>query len=88
MKTIWKYPLQLIESQIIEVPVGHSFLTVQVQNDIPCLWILVIPDQPKIKVCISIYGTGERVHFAEGRQYIGTFQQHYGSLVWHVFASF
>jgi len=81
MQTIWKYPLAITERASILVPKGATFLDVQVQRGIPCLWALVDSAAPEEDRTIVIHGTGHLV--GEGLSYIGTVQA--GSLVWHVF---
>ena len=85
MKTIWKYRLELTDTQTIEVPEGFQFLTVQVQGGETCLWALVNPDQPKQKINVSIYGTGNPIESTGGEEYIGTYQHIGGAFVIHVF---
>ena len=87
MQTIWKFELTTTDEQTIEIPLGAEFLTVQVQNNNPCIWALVDPSQPTEKRHIEIYGTGHRIHTDIGveRKYIGTYQLNGGSLVFHVF---
>ena len=83
MKTIWKYELNAEGKQEIQLPLGAKFLTVQIQNDKPCLWALVDTEVPKITETILIFGTGHAVT-GEG-EYLGTYQLHGGILVFHVF---
>ena len=86
-KTIWKFELETTDNQTIEMPVNAEILTVQTQNEIPCIWALVDPTQVKEKRFIEVFGTGHDVHYDMGvsRNYLGTYQLHGGSLVFHVF---
>ena len=86
-KTIWKFELEIADKQTIEMPVNAEILTVQTQNEIPCLWALVDPDDPKEDRVIKIFGTGHPIVYDAGvdRKYIGTYQLRGGSLVFHVF---
>lgn len=86
-KTIWKFKLETTGKQIVEMPIGSKILTVQTQNDAPCIWALVDPKKPKEKRFIEVFGTGHDVHYDMGvrRTYLGTYQLHGGSLVFHVF---
>jgi len=43
MRTIWKYPLDVVDSQFVVMPLGAEILTVQIQNEEPYLWTLVDP---------------------------------------------
>ena len=87
MKTIWKYELDTVDNQLIEMPLSARILTVQTQNEKPCLWCLTYPNIPKEvwkKREIIIHGTGHDVEAVPG-EYIGTYQLLNGALVYHVF---
>jgi len=85
MKTIWKYTLNVTNSQSIEIQKGAFVLTVQLQNKELQLWALVDPEEKTEHIHIHIYGTGHPIH-KETLEYISTFQE--GSLVFHVFKEF
>jgi hypothetical protein len=86
MKVIWKFTLEVNGEQRVTMPIGARLLTVQVQNDVPCLWAIV--DTSNIKPedhIIKMYGTGHEHKEIDGT-YLGTFQMMVGSaLVFHVF---
>lgn len=84
MKTIWKFKIEPITQ--IDVPGGdYEILDIQVQGNVPCVWILLDPDKPKTsKITLKCYGTGHTIPEDPG-MYIGTFQLDHGSLVFHVF---
>lgn len=86
-ETIWKFELKTTDNQFIEMPKGAQLLAVQTQFDKPCVWALVNPKAEKEKRCFEIFGTGHTVSSDMGtdRNYIGTYQLHGGSLVFHVF---
>lgn len=86
-KVIWKFELDHKGNQEIELPIDYEILTIQVQNETPCLWVLVDPNKPKEKEIFEIYGTGHEIHYDMGidRKYIGTFQENKGMYVWHLF---
>ncbi len=84
MKTIWKFPLEIIGEQHLNLPEGAEILTAQMQGGTLCLWALVSPGSPKQQRTIEIFGTGHPMSDAE-RRYIGTAQMAGGSLVWHIF---
>ena len=81
---IYKYTLELVPEQKVKMQFGASILTVQVQNDVPCLWALVDPKMHMVYRTIYIRGTGHEFD-AKAFKYINTFQQLNGGLVWHVF---
>lgn len=84
MYTIWKYPLKVIDKQIIKMPQGVRILTVQVQNGEPCLWAEVDPDNELQDVLIATRGTGNKYELSAA-SYIGTYQLRGDALVFHVF---
>ena len=88
MKTIWKFPLTLADSQTIEMPAMPEFLDVQRQqvngwSGQTVLWALVDPSMPRVPVEIAVYGTGLEIPDNPGR-YLATIQA--GEFVWHYFA--
>ena len=84
MKTIWKYKLQVIDKQEIEMPDNAELLTVQVQRGVPCLWVKVDPNIPTRTYGIATYGTGHPIH-QDNQKYIDTYIIDEGALVFHVF---
>ena len=89
MKTIYKYQLETTHRQGIELPEGFEILTVQTQNNIPCLWILHDREYKKTDFAeIEVFGTGHDVYHIEDkteRKYIGTYQLLNGQFIGHVF---
>lgn len=84
MHTIWKFEIEVIDAQIIEMPQGAIILCVQTQEGRPVLWARVNPDNPKVGRKIITHGTGHLVQETTG-DHIGTYQLHDGALVFHVF---
>jgi hypothetical protein len=83
MKKIWKWTLQPGKTTI-EMPKDAEILTVQTQFHEPQLWALVDPgNNIEIREFITV-GTGHSIEKELGK-YIGTFQLHNGSLVFHAF---
>lgn len=91
MMTIHKFPLGLLEGQVVEMNQGAQIKSVQMQGENLCLWALVDTERPKVKRRIYIYGTGHEIfppHLYA--PFIGTVQVEGGartlpSLVWHLF---
>lgn len=83
MKTIYKYQLESKSLNEIELPEHAEILSVQIQNDIPCLWAMVNTDYPIEKRGVRIFGTGEKINPLEPLIFIDTFQ--FMGLVFHVF---
>ena len=86
MKTIWKYPLEITDKQMIELPIGAEILSVIAQGDVPTLYAVVDPgQQAKVEIKVRVVGTGHPLGSPE-LPFVGTVSTHGGSLVWHVFA--
>lgn len=85
MKEIWKFPLEVTDTQRIEMPEASDILCVQVQRDQPCIWASVIPDAGKVKRLFAVYGTGHQMKWPQADRYVGTFQLRGGALVFHVY---
>ncbi len=83
MKTIWKYSMDQPDCTF-DMPWNAKVLCVQVQNEIPQLWVLIDPSEYKIPTRFKTYGTGHDIPDNAGI-YIGTFQMFRGRLVFHVF---
>lgn len=68
------------------MPKGADILTVQAQDQTPCLWAMVNPENESDLRIIEIFGTGDPIHeTGKRRRYIGTFQIKGGESVFHVF---
>lgn len=83
---IWKYELQCVGEQDIEVPYGTEVLCVQAQGGKPCVWAVVDEKETRKEVRTFLtYGTGHEHAVIDASEYIGTFQLQGGKLVFHVF---
>ena len=87
MKTIWKFTLEVTNSQVISLPIGSPILTVQTQRNEPCLWVHVESDAPRKEVTILTFGTGKPLPDNMNGKYVGTYQLDNG-LVFHVFEQY
>lgn len=85
MKTIYKYPLANITRQVIIMPGPCGALTVQTQNGLPFIWVLVDTEKDDEEVTILTFGTGIEWRERKGyiNKYVSTYQD--GSYVWHIF---
>ena len=92
--TIWKFPFEITDTQVISMPEGANILTVQVQNGEPCIWAIVNESAKLISRKIRVAGTGHTLPQMEVNQtslsaglrvYIGTIQMNGGALIFHVF---
>lgn len=84
MKTIFKYNLDLIDKQEVEIPANGKILHFGLQDlESLCIWVLIDPANSKEKRHFKIYGTGRSI-YDESENYIGTVITSFG-LVWHLF---
>jgi len=81
---IFKWNLQIVDFQEIEMPIGAQILSMQIQNENPQLWALVDEKNATEKRSFITCGTGQEIPEDVG-DYIGTYQIENGSLVFHVF---
>jgi len=92
MNAIYKYQLPVQDQVELEMPEGAQILTVQTQEahggGLPHLWAIVNTETSlKERRVFRIHGTGHQFRDEVGKReiYLGTFQLHGGSLVFHVF---
>lgn len=85
MKKIYKYILAATDVQTISLPENAEILTVQTQNETPCIWVELDPELPStVTREFRIFSTGHPMIDYNGK-YIGTFQLRGGSLVFHLY---
>lgn len=84
METIYKYPLEIFDSQKIYTFKTMRPLCIQLQNGIPTLWALVDTNSKQTSRRIVMHGTGNEIDRSVfNYQYLGTVQLN--GLVWHYF---
>lgn len=83
---IYKYSLQICDSQIIQMKKGARIISLQVQNRIPCIWAMVDPNEVDEPKAFCTFGTGHDLSGVD-LQFIGTYQLCSGELIYHVFES-
>ena len=83
---IWKYRLEITDTQVLKVPCDSRFLTLQMQGNTPCIWVQVPVSSDSVnlleEITINIYGTGHDMPEHPG-VYLGTFQK--GAFVGHAY---
>ena len=88
MKRIYKYPVEITDHQILELPIGSTILSVKEQEPNKFyIWALVDPNEPVRGIYeFIIYGTGHPAPLADARvvKYLDTVVATNG-LVWHFF---
>jgi len=86
-KIIWKYPIQRASEFTLDMPEGgFEFLSIQMQNGAPCMWVLIDPEQRKVPHRFRVLPTGQEFDRGDLTRmpYLGTFQPVVG-LVFHLF---
>lgn len=81
---IWKFPLEVVDNQVIGIPEVATILSVQMQRGTACLWAICDPSKNAAPRTIEILGTGHPMPEGE-RKFIDTIQINGGSLIFHVF---
>jgi len=86
MRAVWKYPLTDSLSQI-DMPEDAEVLDVQLQGNIPHMWVLVNPHATLETRYFHMFGTGEPFDDKTGQlgYYCGTLYLDGGRSVLHVF---
>jgi len=82
MKVVYKYPIVFEHEQSIFLPVDLKPLSVQLQDDVFCLWALTDGESQLRFRQLWIIGTGHK-EVEDNAEWIGTVQK--GSYVWHFF---
>ena len=85
MKTIYKYTLNIEDTQVVALPPDATLLSVGEQNGQLQLWAMLDSTAAVITRHIRIFGTGHPVNEDTKLSFIGTVITMDGRLVWHVF---
>ena len=84
MKTIFKYPLSITDTQVLKLPKNADVFSAQFQGNQLCVWGLVDEDEAELEDReFRIFGTGHPFKVSGNFRLLDTAQQ--GPLVWHVF---
>ena len=87
METIYKYPLEVADEQLVTLPLHAKILSVKNQREKLVMYAEV--DSETIvtyRVRIYIIGTGNPRHVPKGAIFLNTVIMAGGNLVWHVYA--
>ena len=84
MKTIYKYNIQATTT--FDMTQGAKPLCVQMQDDVPMMWVELDPDAPLKLYQVLTIGTGWGIPdgYLQHAQYVGTYQTAKG-LVFHIY---
>lgn len=83
MKTIWKYELQIVDEQVLEMPRMAVPLSVKLQYGVACLWAEVDSSEKTERRKVFCCGTGNPMKDMTECLFIGTVIQ--GQFVWHFY---
>lgn len=81
MRTIWKFAMQTFR-ETFSIPRRSTFLTTQLQDDVPTLWFEVDSEAATEQREFVVCGTGGPLPQGN-RKYLGTFQK--GWFVGHIY---
>jgi len=84
MNKIYKYQLGTVDTQSIIMKQGYKILDLQLQRGIPCVWVLIDPNNNNSLVEFRTYATGQTVD-ERSNEYIGSYQLYGGDAIFHVF---
>jgi len=87
IKKIYKYAIPITDDFHIPLPEGSEILTVQVQHEIPNIWVLFDKDAPMKNRHFRLAGTGHEIDMSKYYKFVykGSFQMAQGQLVFHLF---
>lgn len=86
-RIIYKYPLEKLRVNVLTVPKGATFLSVQVQHEKPVVWALVDPHAPEERRTVFSVMTGQSMAPAPPGPFLGTTQHAGGTFILHHFVS-
>lgn len=86
-KLLCRFPFDTTDNFTLKMPEGAEILSVQTQDEQPCLWALVDPNAKKENRMFCVYGVGREVNMDDTLEFIGTYQLQgiSGTLVFHIF---
>ncbi|MCK5236178.1 MAG: hypothetical protein KAR06_04250 [Deltaproteobacteria bacterium] len=86
MKTIYKFPVAIMDEQPFHLPEDAELLSVVEQRGSVVLYVLADFSQPSnVRHTIKIFGTGHSINENEGYKFLDTVKMGDGILMWHIF---
>ena len=85
MERIFKYQLDIVDEQTLNLPYTAKILSVIEQHNKVVLYAAVDDEHEPHQRLIRIVGTGHPFPDIEQCVYLGTVSTHDGHLIWHVF---
>lgn len=84
MITVYKFPLQMVQSFSLKLPEGAEILSCQAQFNQPVIWAKVDTEAKTEVRNFLMYDTGHEI-VADNLKHIDTFQTYDGNYVYHLF---
>lgn len=82
MKTVWKFPIEIADLQVVKMPAMAEVVHVGLDPlGVPCIWAKVDPAGERIDYPVYITGTGAPLPESTAVQHLGSFVQK--PWVWH-----
>lgn len=84
--SIWKYTLELDLPNLIMMPDGAEFISVQIQMGNICMWMQVNPDASRVSRLFRLFGTGWEINKDDLLSHaLGTIQIMNGMQIYHLY---
>ena len=94
MKTIWKFPIEITDRQVVKIHGATLVKVIHVGLDPDgqaCIWAEVVPENVQRRgaerLVVYVFGTGNPINFEHGESaalHVGSFND--DPFVWHVYA--
>lgn len=86
-KVIYKYPIPLNDTILLQLPKNAEILFVETQNGDPFIWCLINPELELVPRYFHLYGTGMEIEedTLHENVYVGTFKLANERLILHLF---
>jgi hypothetical protein len=82
-KKVFKYSFEINDVITLDLPKDSEILSAQIQNGIPCMWVLVEEKAPLKKRTFKLFNTGVQIKEPGMLDYVATIQN--GAIVFHIF---
>jgi hypothetical protein len=87
MKTIYKYTLKSVESNIVNLPLSTQVLSIESQGDTIVFYGLIDTEEKEtVSYNFKVFGTGHEIGIdVNTYKFLGTVKIYSGTLMFHVF---
>lgn len=85
-RSIYKYPIDINDTQTLTLPKGSEILSVINQYDNACIYAIVDTETKETEeYSLECYGTGHTIRHDSSYKFLGTVAMLGGNFVYHVF---